>query len=74
MKDLKKLIADGDQVIGGAVMHGAGKEDLEKIFREVHAEHWKRFCTAVDKLTEEGTIYLDDDGYLFEVPYNEIRS
>ena len=46
MKDLKKLIADGDQVIGGAVMHGAGKEDLEKLldyydydFISIEAQH-----------------------------------
>ena len=31
MKDLKKMIASGEQVIGGAIMYGAGKEDIEKL-------------------------------------------
>ena len=31
MKDLKKMISSGDQVIGGAIMYGAGKEDIEKL-------------------------------------------
>ena len=26
MKDLKKMISSGEQVIGGAIMYGAGKE------------------------------------------------
>ena len=31
MKDLKKMISSGEQVIGGAIMYGAGKEDIEKL-------------------------------------------
>tara|TARA_B100000902_G_C26412938_1_gene483160 strand:- start:76 stop:261 length:186 start_codon:yes stop_codon:yes gene_type:complete len=31
MKDLKKMINSGEQVIGGAIMYGAGKEDIEKL-------------------------------------------
>ena len=31
MKDLKKMISAGEQVIGGAIMYGAGKEDIEKL-------------------------------------------
>jgi len=46
MKDLKKLIADGDQVLGGVVMHGAEKKDLEELldyydydFISIDAQH-----------------------------------
>jgi len=31
MKDLKKLIANGEQVVGGAIMYGEGKEHIEKL-------------------------------------------
>ena len=31
MKDLKKMIADGDQVLGAGVKYGSGKEDIEKL-------------------------------------------
>jgi 2-keto-3-deoxy-L-rhamnonate aldolase RhmA len=31
MKDLKKLITSGEQVVGGAIMYGEGKEHIEKL-------------------------------------------
>ena len=31
MKDIKKMIADGDQVLGAGVKYGSGKEDIEKL-------------------------------------------
>ena len=61
MKDLKKMISSGEQVIGGAIMYGAGKEDIEKLLEYYDYDFIQTYAAAQrylrgDAATEESVV------------------